>query len=259
MGPIKVGRLLAAVSVLAVPSTLPAQLPRTQTMSAQEQPLGIFRGRVDKEVRLTLRGGDVSSTTLSGTELRARYRLTSPLPQQEGTVRVALEAGRGDVSVIQQPNASNGYTAIVRVYDRSGGADQYRFSTYFTPTLDTRVGRGRGAYGRGRGGYNNNNLPALHWSGDVDGVLELTWRGGTVQSRAYSGRPARSVTLTNTGDVTAVMNGNANAQVQVTPRQGRGQVEIVQQPTAANRYTTRIRITDPQAGYGHYEFDALWR
>jgi hypothetical protein len=55
------------------------------------------------------------------------------------------------------------------------------------------------------------------------------------------------------------MNGSTNAQVQVTPREGRGQVEVVQQPTAANRYTTRIRITDPVAGYGHYVFDALWR
>src|SRR4051812_7367926 len=232
MGPIKVGRVLAAVSVLAVPSTVPAQLPRTQTMSAQEQPLGTFRGRVDKEVRLTLRGGDVSSTTLSGTELRARYRLTSPLPQQEGTVRVALEAGRGDVSVIQQPNASNGYTAIVRVFDRSGGADQYRFSTYFTPTMDTRVGRGRGGYGVGRRGMNNNNFPSLRWSGDVDGVVELTWRGGAVNSRALSGRPPRNVTMNNTGDANQIVNGGVDVQTLVTSREGRGQVEVVQQPTA---------------------------
>lgn len=260
MGRIKVGRtVVAAALVAAVPFALRAQLPRTQSVSAQEQPLGTFRGRVDKEVRITLRGGEVSANTLSGTELRSRYRLTSALPQQEGTVRVALETGRGDVSVIQQPNASNGYTAVIRVFDRSGGADQYRFATYFTPTMETRIGRGRGAYGRGRGGYNNNNLPALHWSGDVDGVVELTWRGGTVQSRAFSGRPARAVTLTNTGDATAVMNGSTSPQVQVTSREGRGQVEVVQQPTAANRYTTRIRITDPAAGYGHYDFDVIWR
>src|SRR3982750_424566 len=111
MGRINVGRILVgAAFVVAIPFTLSAQLPRTQSVSAQEQPLGTFRGRVDKEVRITLRSGQVSSNTLSGTELRSRYRLTSPLPQQEGTVRVALEAGRGDVSVIQQPNASNGYT-----------------------------------------------------------------------------------------------------------------------------------------------------
>jgi hypothetical protein len=258
MGLIKVGRtLVAAAFVVAVPFTLFAQLPRTQSVSTQEQALGTFRGRVDKEVRITLRGGQVSSNTMSGSELRSRYRLTSPLPQQEGTVRVALETGRGDVSVIQQPNASNGYTAVVRVFDRSGGADQYRFSTYFTPTMDTRVGRGRGAYGRGR--EINQNLPALHWSGDVDGAVELTWRGASVQSRALSGRVLRNVATSNTGDASQLMNGSASGQVQVVSREGRGQIQVVQQPTAANRYTTRIRISDPVAGYGHYDFDVLWR
>jgi hypothetical protein len=235
---------------------LAAALPFS--LRAQEQALGTFNGRVDKEVRLTLRGGQVSSNTLSGQELRSRYRVASPLPQQEGTVRVAVNAGRGDVSVIQQPTAANGYTAIVRIFDRSGGADVYRLATYFTPTLDTRTGRGRG-YGRGRRNANVDNLPALHWSGDVDGVVELIWRGGAVQARTLSGRQPRAVAATNTGDATAVTTGGTSAQVQVTPREGRGQVDIVQQPTAANRYTTRIRITDPVAGYGHYDFDALWR
>jgi hypothetical protein len=250
MGLVNVGRtVIAAAFIAAVPLTL----------TAQEQALGTFRGRVDKEVRITLQGGQVSSNTLSGTELRSRYRLTSPLPQQEGTVRVAAEAGRGDVSVIQQPNASNGYTAIIRVFDRSGGADQYRFATYFTPTLDTQVGRGRGRYGRGRGAYSNNNLPALHWSGDVDGVVELVWRNSTVQSRTISGRPPRNVSVSNTGDATQLVNGTVSGQLQLTSRQSRGQIEVIQQPTAANRYTTRIRITDPTGGYGHYDFDALWR
>lgn len=252
MGLIKVGRtLVAAAFVVAVPFTL----------SAQEQALGTFRGRVDKEVRLTLRGAQVSSNTLSGTELRSRYRVATPLPQQEGTVRVAVEAGRGDVSVIQQPSASNGYTAVVRIFDRSGGADQYRLTTYFTPTMETRVGRGRGGYGRGRGMNNNanNNLPALHWSGDVDGVVELAWRGASVQTRTVSGRVPRGVTLTNTGDATQLVNGGVNGQTLVSAREGRGQVEVVQQPTAANRYTTRIRITDPAPGYGHYDIDVNMR
>ena len=251
MGRIKVGRILvAAAFVVAIPLTL----------SAQEQALGTFRGRVDKEVRITLRGGQVSSNTLSGTELNSRYRLNSPLPRQEGTVRVALEKGRGDVSVIQQPSASNGYTAIVRIFDRSGGADQYRFATYFTPTMDARVDRGRGrgyGYGRGRGAIEN--MPALHWAGDVDGVVELMWRGANVQTRTLSGRTLRGVTTSNMGDATQLMNGSASGQVQVASRTGRGQVEVIQQPTAANRYTTRVRITDPMPGYGHYDFDLNWR
>lgn len=106
---------LAALVVTVVPAGL----------QAQERTLGTFSGRVDKEVRLTMRGGDVSSNTLSGTDLRTRYRIASPLPQQEGTVRVAVTNGRGDVSVIQQPTAANRYTTIVRITDPARGYGHY--------------------------------------------------------------------------------------------------------------------------------------
>jgi len=229
------------------------------TMQAQERALGTFRGQVDKEVRITMRGTDVSSSTLSGTDLRSRYRVASPLPQQEGTVRVALENGRGDVSVIQQPTASNGYTAIIRVYDRSSGADIYRFTTYWTPSLASGTVRPGGILGRGRGRLAN--VPALHWSGDVDGTVELRWRQGNVNQRILSGSPLRRVNSTVTGDVEPGQQGRQNQpeQVNLAVREGRGQVEVVQQPSAQNRYTTVVRITDGARGYGHYDFDLVWR
>jgi hypothetical protein len=224
---------------------------------AQERELGTFRGRVDKDVRISLRAGDVSSSTMSGTDLRSRYRMISVLPQQEGTVRVALENGRGDVSVIQQPTASNGYTAIVRVFDRSSGADVYRFSTYWTPSLTTGTVRPGGILGRGR----RANLPALHWSGDVDGAVELRWRQGNVSQRILGGNALRNVASTVTGDIAPGQQGRQNQpdQVNVSVREGRGQVQVIQQPSAQNRYTTIVRITDPARGYGHYDFDAIWR
>ena len=71
----------------------------------QESVLGTWNGRVDKEVQLTIRGNNVSSNTLSGQQLNGRFRLASSLPRQDGTVRVAVTNGRGDVSVVQQPSA----------------------------------------------------------------------------------------------------------------------------------------------------------
>ena len=226
-------------------------------LHAQERALGTFRGRVDKEVRITMRGGDVSSSTLSGTDLRSRYRVASALPQQEGTVRVALENGRGDVSVLQQPTAANGYTAIIRVYDRSSGADVYRFTPYWAPALASSPVRPGGILGRGR----RANMPALHWSGDVDGTVELRWRQGTVNQRVLNGNQLRGVSSTVTGDIAPGQQGRQNQpdQVNVAVREGRGQVEVIQQPSAQNRYTTVVRISDPARGYGHYNFDAMWR
>src|SRR3954452_7239335 len=66
-------RLLAAAIAAAVPFGLQAQVPRQsqqvqQIQQNQEIALGTYTGRVDKEVRITLRGNEVSSNTLSGTE-----------------------------------------------------------------------------------------------------------------------------------------------------------------------------------------------
>ena len=250
---IQISSWRSVVSAALIVAALPL------TVHAQERALGTFRGRVDKEVRITMRGTDVSSTTLSGSDLRSRYRMTTAVPQQEGTIRVALENGRGDVSVIQQPSAANGYTAIIRIFDRSSGADVYRFTTYWAPSLATGTLRPGGVLGRARGRMNN--MPALHWSGDVDGTVELRWRQGNVNQRILSGAALRRVNSTVTGDVEPGQQGRQNQpdQVNVAVREGRGQVEVVQQPSAQNRYTTVVRITDTARGYGHYDFDLTWR
>ena len=97
--PLSMRRLCAALAVaLIVPLS----------SQAQETVLGTWNGRVDREVQLTIRGTNVSSTTLSGQQLNGRFRLATALPQQDGTVRVEATSGRGDVSVLQQPSSSNG-------------------------------------------------------------------------------------------------------------------------------------------------------
>jgi hypothetical protein len=213
---------------------------------AQESVLGTWNGRVDREVQLTIRGGNVSSTTLSGQQLNGRFRLVSPLPQQEGTVRVAATSGRGDVSVVQQPNSSNGYTAIIRMTDRSSGADSYRVTTYWTPA--TTVLPGRGGMSRGRGAV-------LRWSGDVDADADIRWRPNNVSQRNLNGNVVRNPNSSVSGNV----NTNRPGQVMATIRAGRGTVEVVQQPDPNNRWTAVIRVHDPQRGYGHYDIEAAWR
>jgi hypothetical protein len=40
--------------------------------------------------------------------------------------------------------------------------------------------------------------------------------------------------------------------------QGRGQIEITEQPDSSNNYTAKIRITDSEAGSGFYSFTLGW-
>lgn len=39
--------------------------------------------------------------------------------------------------------------------------------------------------------------------------------------------------------------------------QGHGDLDILQQPTAANNYTAVLRVRDREEGYGHYDFDVV--
>jgi hypothetical protein len=121
-------------------------------------------------------------------------------------------------------------------------------------------GRGRGP-GRGNGNGNGNdgwdrrsNSEALHWSGNVDGDLEIRIQNGRVDYRNLSGAQPTQV-RSNVGSMNTRQNGNLAVQI----NQGRGDVTVVQQPQQWNGYTTIIRVRDPQGGYGYYDFSLVRR
>jgi hypothetical protein len=100
-----------------------------------------------------MRGRDVWTNGADRDDTRGRVNVESTLPRSDGYVRVQTLDGRGDVSVVQQPSSSNGYTTILRVRDRSSGSDRYRLAAYW----DSRYSDNRGGYGNGNGGYGNGN------------------------------------------------------------------------------------------------------
>jgi len=88
-----------------------------------------WTGDVDDAVEIRIQGNHVDYRTLSGKALRnVRANLLSGgLPRRDVQVVVSDESGRGTVSVVQQPSSSNGYTAVIRVYDPRPGYGDYRF------------------------------------------------------------------------------------------------------------------------------------
>ncbi|MEO8622485.1 MAG: hypothetical protein ABI625_15545 [bacterium] len=243
---------------------------------AQESQLFTWTGRVDREVRLEARGARVTNSAESSLRSRARFTVSSAIPQREGTIRVETNAGRGNVEVVQQPTAQNGYSAVIRIVDDEGGADTYRVTAYWQSADNGGYGRGNRGRGRGNDRNNNgvndrqedrdrrgnrddqvgrNNYPLLQWMGDVDSEVQLVWRNGTVRVQQGNGGPPVRVRSTVSGAVRNQLPGT----IQLNVRDGRGMVEVIQNPNAQNGYTGIIRISDPQSGYGHYNFDATWR
>jgi len=254
-------------------------------LMAQNRTLFTWTGRVDREVQITMRGRDVWTNRTDRDDARGRVSVESALPRTDGYVRVQTLDGRGDVSVVQQPSASNGYTTIVRIRDRSSGSDRYRLAAYW----DSRYSDNRGGYG-GNGGYGrrgdddnggwhrgSDNVPsridprdrsnggwndgngsygsgaALRWSGNVDGEIEIRLQGRRMDERVLSGGLIRDE-RSSVGNMP-----NRDAQLVISQRSGRGSVYVAQQPSAYNGYTAVIRVRDPQGGYGYYDFEADYR
>lgn len=263
---------LAAGALAGITSLAGAQWDSRNSRNSQE--LFEWRGGVDREVQIVMRGNRVWTNNVGRTEPNnERSRTYGSLPRQEGELVVRRLDGRGDVDVIQQPTSGNGYTAIVRVRDPRAGADTYRLAAYWQNHSYGDVYRN----GRNRGNdrrdadidnrrrdrdddwdRNNNNgrrESVLRWTGNVDDELEIRLQNGRVEYRTLSGAQPTSIRVNSA-------NANiprTNANLRVVQNSGRGQVYVTQQPSQWNGYTTVLRVRDPQGGYGYYDFDLVWQ
>ena len=87
-----------------------------------------WKGRVDDDIRIRVRGGTADVETLGGTPYYdSQPSFTASLPPRRVTVRLQDKRGRGEIFIEQQPSRENDFTAIVRIRDTRGGASDYAF------------------------------------------------------------------------------------------------------------------------------------
>lgn len=88
-----------------------------------------WRGRVDDDVRIRIRGGSADVETIGGTPYYdGRPNFYNALPNRRVTVKLTQKRGRGDIFIEQQPTRENDFTAVVRIKDPKGGASDYEFT-----------------------------------------------------------------------------------------------------------------------------------
>ncbi|HEX2269600.1 MAG TPA: hypothetical protein VHH35_08700 [Pyrinomonadaceae bacterium] len=87
-----------------------------------------WKGRVDDDVRITIRGGSADVETIGGTPYYdAQPDFAASLPSRRVTVRLNVRRGRGQVFIEQQPSRDNNFAAVIRIKDTRGGASDYEF------------------------------------------------------------------------------------------------------------------------------------
>ncbi len=91
---------------------------------------GLFRwkGRVDIGCEIEIQGETHQVEDQGGQGTRERdVEFSGPLPSDGTPVSLRKRDGRGRVELVQTPNDSNDYTAVVRIEDSKGGSDDYEF------------------------------------------------------------------------------------------------------------------------------------
>ena len=144
-----VGSLLRVASIAAVPlAALAISAPAGAQRNGQRE-LFDWRGRVDQEVRVEMRGDRTSVVPMGPREMIGydNARAFGGVPSTNGYVTVQMREGRGRVDVVQQPSARNGYTTMVRIRDTQSGAGSYDVAAFWQPTGNYGYGNS-GAYGQ---------------------------------------------------------------------------------------------------------------
>ncbi len=115
----------------------------------------------------------------------------------------------------------------------------------------------------GRSEYENDSTPYrsydstghgyMRWQGRVDGTDIIRVQANRVMINHLQARPITNASF----DMNSPLP-RAAINVNLGNVQGRGTVELVEQPSASNNYTAAVRISDPQAGADFYSFELTW-
>jgi len=87
-----------------------------------------WKGRVDADVRITIRGGSIQTDTLDGTSYADGIaNFSASLPPRRVNVSLSSKKGRGQIYIEQQPSRENDFAVVIRIVDSKNGAGDYEF------------------------------------------------------------------------------------------------------------------------------------
>lgn len=103
------------------------------------------------------------------------------------------------------------------------------------------------------GGFPGNNSGQLRWTGRVDAEVNIYIQNGTARTQTIAGAQTFGEQFSFTNALPRVP-----VTVSVNKLRGRGQVDVIQQPSRQNGFTAIVRIVDRDGGSGDYDFQLNW-
>jgi hypothetical protein len=202
-----------------------------------------WSGRVDEEAIVSCQGKRCVSSALKGAPVAAeRFKFSKPLPARYVDVRLDSALGRGQIVLVEQPRERNNYTARVSIRDPQAGSGEYSF------TLGWNVSSG------GNAPEPPDAARGMIWTGAVEGRIRVTVQGGSSLSEVVQGRPIGG----ERADFLRPLPSSAELHPVVRKLRGRGRVEMVEYPSAANHFRLVFEIIDTEGGADNYEVEVDW-
>ena len=213
---------------------------------AQDDAQLVWEGEVDGTIVLHVRDNRLDVEERAGRPVtRERSRFHTRLPELRQDVSVETREGRGTVRVLEQPRPDNGYKLSVLIDDRQGGSGFYSLSFHWDTPRQMRPPPRRRSLGAGE--------QRLAWSGRVDGEVAIDCRREQCYPQVLRGAPV----VRDRADFSRPLP-QREVRVSLDEVDGRGEVELIDQPSELNNYTARVRIRDTQGGAGDYAFSLFW-
>jgi hypothetical protein len=87
-----------------------------------------WRGTVDHDVKIIVRGNTAEVVTLGGNPYSdANSAFTAQLPPRRVNVTLTVRKARGQITLEEQPSRANDYSAVVHIRDPKSGGSDYEF------------------------------------------------------------------------------------------------------------------------------------
>lgn len=219
-------------------------------LAAQPAPQFVWEGQVDGTVVLHILADKVQVETKKGFPAQnERPQFFAPLPDSRQNARLEVREGRGQVRITQQPTAENDYTLDVTINDLQDGSSFYSIALFW----DTNRGSYRNESSAKKRRASEKEVQNVTWTGRVDGDALIVCRGNVCQVTVSSSQPVANIRYHFTNSLP-----NEPVKVSLDGVQGKGQIQLLEQPAASNQFAAKVLIRNPSGGANDYSFTLSW-